>query len=364
VTAARAAVVRGKGQVALEDVEIEEPRPDEVLVKVLSSGICRTDLEVMEGVLPTPFPVVAGHEGAGIVEAVGSNVSTVAPGDTVVLGVAACGICKQCRAGSYAYCEVHVPMNFLGARLDGSTGLRDAQGKPLHGHFMSQSSWASHALSHVSNTIKVSSDLDPAVLGPFGCGIQTGAGSVMNVLDPEPGTSIAVFGLGAVGQAGIMAAQVSGLSTIVAVGLHEAQMDLARELGATHVVNSGEVDAVEAIRDLTGGGVQYSLEATGSPAVMRSAVDVLVETGHAAITGVAPGQTFELDVWNMLRGRTVHGTTLGDAVPAVLLPRLVELYQQGRFPVDKLMTHYPLGDIEKAIADVDAGRTVKAVLHP
>ena len=361
------AVTRGKKDIRQEQLTLEDPRPDEVLVKILSSGICRTDLEVVDGQLPlTPYPVVLGHEGAGIVEKVGSNVTSVAPGDTVILGAGACGTCVQCRAGNFAYCEQHVPMNFGAQRLDGSTALTDGNGEAVHSHFFSQSSWSTYAVAHQSNTIKVSSDLDPRNLGPFGCGIQTGAGAVLNVLDVQAGSSIAIFGTGAVGLAGVMAAKVSGASTIIAIGREDAQLALAEEVGATHTINSsGGVDVLEAVRAITGApGTNYSLEATGAPEVMRLAVDVLMETGHAAITGVAAGKSFDVDIWTLLRGRTIHGTSLGDAVPMLLLPRLVDLYTQGRFPVDKIMTHYDLADIDRAIEDVNAGRVVKAVLHP
>ncbi|MBW8705705.1 Aryl-alcohol dehydrogenase [Streptomyces sp. MBT84] len=290
--------------------------------------------------------------------------TTVTVGDTVALGIASCGTCPRCRSGHPTYCDNHVPMNFTGLRPDGSTGLRDADNRPIHAHFMRQSAWAGYALAHSSNTVKITQDVDHAVLGPFGCGISTGAGAVWDTLGIEPGTSVAVFGLGAVGQAAVMAAKVAGATTIIAVGNRRPKLDLARELGATHTISQADGNVEDLIRDITGAGVQYSVEAAGKPRVMTTAVDVLAETGHAAITGVAPGQTFPVDAWKMIRGRTVHGTTLGDTPPAVLLPRLVELFHQGRFPVDRLLTHYRLEDIKQAIEDVEDGSTVKAVLHP
>ena len=363
----KAAVIRGKKNIVIEELELEDPRADEILVRIVSAGICRTDLEVLDGYLPlVPYPVVLGHEGAGIVEKVGANVVGIVPGDTVILGVSACGICPHCRNGELPYCENHVPMNFIGQRMDGSTALLDQKKSKVHSHFFYQSSWATYALAHQSNAIKVSGEIDPYFLGPFGCGIQTGAGSILNVLDVQAGTSVAVFGLGAVGLSGIMAAKVAGAAVIVAIDRHDEKLNLALEVGATHVINSEKENVIERIHEITGRsqGVNYSLEATGATAVMRMAVDVLTETGHAAITGVAAGKTFELDVWTVLRGRTIHGTTLGDAVPAVFLPRLVELYKQGRFPVEKMMTHYAFEDIKTAIQDVEDGKVAKAVLHP
>ncbi|MET9357455.1 NAD(P)-dependent alcohol dehydrogenase [Streptomyces sp. NPDC006617] len=343
---------------------MQDPGPDEVLVRIQSSGICRTDLEIVDGALEFPLPFVAGHEGAGTVVGVGSGVTTVEVGDTVVLGAAACGTCPRCRTGAYSYCEQHAAMNFTGTRLDGSTGLRGRVGETIYGHFMRQSSWAGLALAHASNTVKVPSDVDPFVLGPFGCGIQTGAGAVWNILGVEPGSTVAVFGLGAVGQAAIMAARVAGTTTIIAIGNRQPKLDLALELGATHAFSARDGDVADLIRDVTGGGVQYTVEAAGKPDVMTTAVEVLAETGHAAITGVAAGASFPLDAWKMIRGRSVHGTTLGDAAPSVILPRLIDLYQQGAFPADRLMTHYPLDDVQRAIADVDNGAAIKAVLHP
>jgi aryl-alcohol dehydrogenase len=360
----QAAVIREQGVIRIEEITVEDPRPDEVLVRIHASGICRTDLDILDRTVDLPLPLVAGHEGAGIVEAVGSEVTTIAPGDTVALGAAACGRCARCQAGDYTYCENYLAMNFTGSRLDGTRGLRDATGAPLSGHLLQQSSWAGYSLSHVSNTIKMPTGVDPTILAPLGCGLQTGAGAVWSTLNVQPGTSVAVFGTGAVGQAAIMAAKAAGATTIVAVGNRRPRLDLAVELGATHTVSARDGDVVEQVRDLTDGGVQYSVEAVGRPQSMAEAVHVLVETGHAAITGVSPGAQFTLDAWAVLRGRSVHGTTLGDMAPAVALPRMLQLYQQGRFPIDRLVTRYSLSDIDRAIKELDSGDTVKAVLVP
>ncbi|MFG6502281.1 NAD(P)-dependent alcohol dehydrogenase [Microbacterium sp. P05] len=368
MTTTHAAVLRGTKNVTLEDLEVGELRPDEVLVRIQSAGICATDIEVVdEGMeeLAIP-PVVLGHEGAGTVERVGTQVTNLAPGDTVLLTSAHCGRCAACASGKSAYCEQHYALNFSGGRADGSTSLTDENGNPVHSHFFYQSSWSTYAVSHVSSTIKVPRDVDPAALGPFGCGVRTGAGAVLDVLKVTPGSSIAVFGLGAVGLVGIMAAKVAGAGTIIAVARKKAQLDRAVEVGATHTIDTTETpDVPEAVREIVGGpGVQFSLEATGNPGVMRVAVDVLAEMGHAVLTGVAAGQTLELDPWTLLAGRTVSGSTLGDSAPSVLLPRLVNLYQQGLFPIDKIETHYPLDDIERALEDSRSGATAKAVLHP
>lgn len=362
----RSLVKRGTDKVVTEDLKLEQPRREEVLVRITSAGICRTDLEALDGSLGVPDPVVLGHEGAGIVEKVGEAVDTVEVGDTVILTAAACGQCPRCRAGRYTYCDHHGELNFAGTRLDGTTALTDAAGTAVHSHFFAQSSWSDHALAHHSNAIKVAAEADPRNLGPFGCGVVTGAGTVLNVLRVHAGSSVAVFGLGMVGQAAVMAARVAGATTIIAVAREQSSLDLAKQVGATHTVLAGpEVDSAAEIRAITGvDGVDYSVEATGSVAVMRTAIETVRKTGHAAITGVAPGHDIAIDAWTLINGRTVHGTVMGDMVPSVLLPQLVDLHLQGSFPINKLLTHYSFDDATTALADADAGRVVKAVLHP
>ncbi|MCQ4122330.1 NAD(P)-dependent alcohol dehydrogenase [Rhodococcus tibetensis] len=363
----QALVKRGIDNVVPEMLELEDPRADEVLVRIVSAGICRTDLEVLDGHLTNvPDSVVLGHEGAGVVEEIGSEVTTVSVGDVVVLAEGACGTCDRCRSGRYPYCVNHDRINFSGQRLDGSTALTDESGDIVHSHFFAQSSWSSHVLAHQSNTIKVSPKADPMMLGSFGCGIQTGAGAVLNVLDVQAGSTVAVFGVGMVGQAAIMAARVAGASTIIAIGQSSESLQLAREVGATHIIKSEpSMDLVATVHRIVGDeGVDYSVEATGAPSIMAAAVNVLKETGHAAITGVAAGQSIEIDAWTLIKGRTIHGTVLGDSVPSIFIPRLVELYLQGRFPADKLMTHYTFGEMKEALSDADKGKVVKAILHP
>ncbi|WP_186459206.1 NAD(P)-dependent alcohol dehydrogenase [Saccharopolyspora dendranthemae] len=361
------AVMRAPQELGLEPLDLAPLRHDEVLVRVLSAGICGTDLEILDGHLDLlPTPVVLGHEGAGVVEKVGAGVTGISAGDAVLMTVASCGRCAACVTGRPGYCEQHDPMNFSGGRADGSTAYTDANGFAVHSHFFYQSSWADYAVAHVSNVFPIPKGADPSVLGPFGCGVLTGAGAVLNVLDVQAGSSVAVFGMGAVGLSAIMAAKVAGAATIIAIARKPTQLARAAEAGATHLVDTNEIkDLGAAIQSITGKpGVGYSVEATGAPSVMRTSVDVLAETGHVALTGVAAGQTLELDPWNIIRGRTIHGTTLGDAPPGILLPRIVDLHLQGRFPIDKIETHYPLSDMDWAIADARSGKTAKAVLHP
>lgn len=361
----RAAVVRqAGGRFELERLELAGPRDDEVLVKIVGVGICHTDLICRDQLYPVPLPAVLGHEGSGVVQAVGARVKDLAPGDHVVLSFSACGHCDNCLAGMPSRCDAIFDANFSGARLDGSCALGcGAEG--ISGHFFGQSSFATYAIANQANTVRVSRDVPIELLGPLGCGIQTGAGAVMNALQPTAGASIAVFGCGSVGLAAVMAAAVVGCTGIIAIDPNPARRELATELGATHSIDSSVSDPVQIIQELTGGGADYSLECTGLPSVLHQAVEALSTTGVCGLIGSAPmGTEVTLDMNSIMFGRTIKGVIEGDSVPRLFIPRLVELYRQGRFPLDKLVTFYPLDDIQQAVADSEAGRVVKAVLLP
>ncbi len=361
-----AAVVREQGGAfAIEKVSIETPRPHEVLVRISGVGMCHTDLVVRDQYFPTPLPAVLGHEGAGVVEAVGSHVTKVVPGDHVVLSYASDGSCQNCQEGHVGYCPDLYGRNFSGRRPDGSTPLRDEAGNDLSAYFFAQSSFGEFALATEANVVKIDKDVPLELMGPLGCGVQTGAGAVMNALQPKAGESIAVFGTGSVGMSAVMAAAVVGCGTIVAVDINDDRLALARELGATHTINSNSGNAVEKIIDITGDGAQYSLECTGIPAVVRQAVECLRLTGVAGTMGVAPlGTEVTLDLASILFGRTLRGIIEGDSIPDIFIPRLVALWKQGRFPFDKLITKYPLTEIDKAAHDSENGTVLKAVLIP
>jgi aryl-alcohol dehydrogenase len=356
-----AVVHEARAPFTLENVELDEPRPDEVRVRMVASGLCHTDLSARAGAFPFPLPGVLGHEGAGVVEHVGADVRDVAPGDHVLASFCSCGACPQCRAGHPAYCAQFHQLNlFGGTRADGShTISRD--GQPIHGHFFGQSSFARHALILERSLVKVAPDAPLTVLAPLGCGIQTGAGAVLNVLRPDPGTSLAVFGTGAVGCAAIMAAALSGVARIVAVDLVSTRLDLARRLGATDLVDASAGDALDALRDL--GGMDYAIEATGSPAALAQAILSLSPLGTCAILSTYPrGTTIPLDVNHMIDGRRVMGVSEGDSDPRRFIPALVKLYEQGRLPIDALIRNYPFDQIERAAADAQAGVAIKPVL--
>jgi aryl-alcohol dehydrogenase len=255
-------------------------------------------------------------------------------------------------------------LNFSGMRPStGRSPYSDDAGASVSGLFFGQSSFASHSLASERNVVKIRSDVPLALMGPLGCGIQTGAGTVMNTLKPSSGDSIVVFGAGSVGLSAVMAARVVGCATIIAVDLHQNRLDLARELGATHVLNASTGDVVNEIVALTGDGAQFAVECTGSPKVLRQAVEALRVTGVCAIVGASPrGTEFSLPSSLLGLGRTIKGVVEGDSIADLFIPELIELWRQGRFPFDKLIRRYPMAQINEAIAASESGEVLKPVL--
>ncbi|MBU2600996.1 MAG: NAD(P)-dependent alcohol dehydrogenase [Actinobacteria bacterium] len=359
-----AVVHEAGGPFSLEDVVLDEPRADEVLVRMVATGLCHTDLSVRAGYIPFPLPGVMGHEGAGVVEAVGSAVKRVAPGDHVLATFTSCGQCANCTGGEPAYCHTFIPSNLIGGtRSDGSYTIHQG-GAPINAHFFGQSTLARHALIDERSLVKVAHDAPLATLAPLGCGIQTGVGTVLNVLCPEPGSSVVVFGVGGVGLAAIMGAALTGAVQIIAVDVVPSRLELALELGATHVVDARDASVVEAVRELSAGqGVNYTIECTGIIEVAGQAVQVLAPLGTCALVGAPPtGSTLPIDVQFMLDGRRVVGVTEGASTPESFIPALVDLHGQGKLPLERLIRCYPFEDIEQAAADASSGATIKPVL--
>jgi aryl-alcohol dehydrogenase len=352
------------GPFSIETAELEAPRANEVLVKVVGAGVCHTDAAVRARVMPTPLPVVLGHEGSGVVVAVGSGVSKVAPGDHVVMTFQSCGVCDFCVSGHQATCSGSFPLNFGGCRADGSHSLH-RHGGELNDQFFGQSSFATHAIATERNVIKVPKDVPLELLGPLGCGIQTGAGAVLNALKVGTGDSFAVFGSGAVGIAAIMAAKAVGATVIIAVDLVQSRLDLALELGATHALDGKAPDLVEQIQAISGGGVQFSLDCTGKAPVIQSAFRALRNRGICGVVGAPdPGVQLQLDANELLGlSKSIRGIVEGDSVPDIFIPQLIELYRQGRFPFDRLVRFYAFEDIETAFSDSEHGTTIKPVLR-
>ncbi|NIH78890.1 NAD(P)-dependent alcohol dehydrogenase [Amycolatopsis viridis] len=361
-----AAVIASRGATpTVTRVELDAPREDEVRVRMVASGVCHTDAIIRDQVYPTPLPAVLGHEGAGVVELVGSAVTRVSVGDHVLLSANSCGQCTPCLSGSPAYCADLFARNFGGRRPDGSTSFTDDQGQTVSSHFFGQSSFASYANVAERSLVKIDPDVDLTLVAPLGCGIQTGAGAVLNELQPALGSTFAVFGAGAVGAGAIMAAVIAGCSRIVAVDINDSRLDLARELGATDVINSRTEDVADRLDVITGGaGLDFALDTTGRPEVLRAAADALGTRGAVALVGASlPGTEVSFEIGESLnKGWSFRTIIQGSSVPQVFIPQLIGLWQQGRFPFDKIIRHYRLSDIATAFADSEQGRTVKPVL--
>lgn len=361
----RAAVVESGGApFTLADVQLDEPGPHEAVVRMVATGLCHTDLGVAGGGLPFPLPGVLGHEGAGVVEAVGSAVTGVQPGDHVVLSFTSCGECGNCNGGHPAYCATWLPLNLIGGRrADGSSTI-SREGEALGGHFFGQSSFAEKALVDERSLVKVDPDVPLESIAPLGCGVQTGVGAVWNVLKPVTGSTIVVLGAGAVGLSAVMAAALTPATTIVAVDRVGERLSLAKELGATHTVNAGEEDLGEALAAITGGrGADGVVETTGNVTVLRKGVDALGARGTLVVVGAPPfGTEVSLDVNGLLGGKQIVGLTLGDVETQSFIPALVGLVKAGRLPLHRLISTYPFADIDQAVRDMGGGKAIKPVL--
>lgn len=357
----RAAVLRAPDQpFEIEDVELAPLRPDEVLVRVVASGMCHTDL-ILRNPLRAPdfHPIIAGHEGTGVVEDVGSAVTRIRPGDHVLLSFDSCGACRACRTGHPAYCAEFETRNMSGTRVDGTTSAHDSAGEPVINRWFAQSSFAEYAVGTERNVVVVPPDIPLELLGPLGCGLQTGAGSVFIEMGLSAGQSLAVFGAGAVGLAAVMAAKIAGAREIVVVDLHDNRLALAEELGATRVVRGDYPDLIEAVRG-AGDGFDFAFETTAVTSVITAAVSVLRRPGKAVLVGAGAGR---LDISPfLLTGRTITFALEGGAIPQVLLPQLVDFWRAGVFPFDKLVATYSLDQINQAEADTLSGKTIKPVL--
>jgi aryl-alcohol dehydrogenase len=359
-----AAVLREKGGAfSIEQLSMDDPRPTEIVVELAGTGVCATDLSFRDGKWPFPHPGVLGHEGAGTVVAIGNAVTDLAVGDRVVLSLASCGRCRACLSGMPTQCPNATSINISGCRPDGTTTLTDAAGAHVHGNFVGQSSFASHALTEARFAVKVPDDLPLALLGTLGCGVQAGAGSVLNVLKPTPGSTVAVFGLGAVGLSAIAAAVMSGCSRVVGVDVQPGRFPLATQFGATDLVDAGTADVVAALRELSDGGADGAVEASGSPVALRTAFDSTHKSGTTVLVGAAPvGTEYKIGSTALMAGRVLRGCTMGQANPRVFIPDLVAMYRRGLLPLEAISQTYRLADIDRALQDAQSGAVVKAVL--
>jgi aryl-alcohol dehydrogenase len=358
----------------VEAVTIDAPRPTEVLVRFTASGICHTDLTGKASWPAAQTPMVFGHEGAGVVEALGSAVSQLRVGDTVVASFRSCRECDYCRDGILPYCELHGYLNFRGSRADGSTSL-GLSGTRVHSGFFGQSSFATHALVEAESLIRVDERMPFHLAAPLGCGIQTGAGTVFNVLCPGPDSVLAVFGAGGVGMAAVLAARTLNVRDVIVVDPVESRRKLAMDLGATGARHPDELSLGPRI------GATHALVSTDAPRALDQALRALRKTGVVATVsatgfnealaelafGAPGGRTtpaqVEVDAVELIgSGRTLHGVIQGNSNPSELIPHLAELHLTGRFPIDRIVTTYAFDEINDAIADVESGTAIKAVV--
>lgn len=358
-----AAVTYDQGQFTFDDIELDDVKSNEVLVKIAASGVCHTDVCGRDQEVPFPLPGLLGHEGSGIVEKVGNKVRDLKIGDHVVLAYSTCGHCDNCLQGHPGSCDKMNELNFGGRMEDGTTRLHKAE-QPIS-VFFGQSSFATYAVANEKNVIKVDPDVDISLLGPLGCGISTGAGTVLNKLRPAAGSTIAIYGTGAVGLSALMAAKIAGCTKIIAVDIFDHRLELAKELGATDVINSAKSDIVEEILKITNNkGTTYAVETSGVPEVFISALHALGTSGTVAQVAVSRGPiTLDLNFDVMWPSKTIVGVIEGDAIAKIFIPQLVEYYKNGQFPFDKLVKFYDFNDIDKAFADSANGTTIKPILR-
>lgn len=364
-TQAKAAVLRAVGgSFNIEPIRISPPKGDEVLVRIVGVGVCHTDIICRDG-FPIPLPIILGHEGSGIIEAVGDEVTNLKPGDHVVLSFNSCGHCYNCDHGEPASCLQMIPLNFGGAeRIDGGT-IHDNKGDAVRGMFFGQSSFGSHAIARAINAVKVDDDLPLALLGPLGCGIQTGAGAVMNSLALQSGDSFIVFGGGAVGLSAVMAAHALNVNPLIVVEPNESRRALALELGASHVFDPFSTDdLITSIREVVPEGTNHALDTTGLPKAIVSAMGCIMSGGILGLLGVAsPEVNIPVTLLDLLtKNITLKPITEGDANPQEFIPRILALYREGRFPFDRLITTFPFEHINEAIVATESGTAVKPVL--
>ena len=352
-----------RGPFVVREVEIDDPGPGDVLVKVAATGFCHTDGIARDGDLPFPVPGVLGHEGAGTIVAVGEGVTGFSEGQDVVLGWPWCGVCRNCEAGQPRYCLRMLELVGAGHRLDGPSALRNPDGSALASHFFGQSSFGSYAMTTASSLVPVPEGSPVELMGPLACGLATGAGAVFNTLRPEPGSSLVVYGAGTVGLAAVMAARNSAATTIIAVDRHAGRLQLAERLGATHTIDATETDPVQAVNDICGGPADGSMDCTGNLTVIRQAIDSVGMLGTDLLIGGAPaGADFTASHLTTLWGKTIKGTLGGSGSGQRLIAALMDLHARGRFPFDQLVQYFPLERIEDAVEASYSGEVVKPIL--
>lgn len=353
------------GTFSLETIEIGEPQAGEVRVAIKAVGVCHTDLVVGSGALGTAFPAVLGHEGAGIVESVGAGVTSVKPGDKVLLSFNSCGHCPRCDTHDPAYCFEFFPLNMLCARSDGTSRL-SKDGKPVADNFFGQSSFAGLAIANERNVLKVADDADLATLAPLGCGIQTGAGAVLRSLKARAGEALLVIGGGAVGLSAVLGGVIAGCNPIILIEPQSARREMALAIGATHAIDPAVAgNIVDAVRGIVPAGVDLIVDTSGHMPTLEQAPNMIATLGRIGLIGMPGTLDAVLPVpmvqWLTLGG-TVRGIVEGDSDIAGFLPELIAHHQAGRLPFDRFVTRYPFERINEAIEDSHHGKCIKPVL--
>jgi Zn-dependent alcohol dehydrogenase len=336
----KAAVLSSIGEsLTIEDVEVPKPKKDELLVKIVASGICHTDLHAITGSLVTPLPSVLGHEGAGIVEEVGEGAEEdFSAGDHVVLYLPSCRRCNYCSTGKQTLCKQANEAIVSGLMPDGSSRLWNSRIGKLH-HFFAQSSFAEYAVVSKNGAAKISERIDLGIAAMFGCGVRTGIGAVSKIAKVKLGSSVAIFGCGGVGLSAVIAAKASGASEIIAVDVVDEKLQLAKEIGATQIINSRNEDPIKKIKALTSDGVEYSFEFVGNPSVMRQAFDSLRPAGKTVVAGAAPfGSSVSLDAFSLLSEKSIVGTSSGGTYPPIDIPIYLGMYSKGILPIDRILS--------------------------
>ena len=342
------------------DVDLDGPGRGEVLVRVAAAGLCHSDLSVIDGARPRPTPMVLGHEAAGVVEKVGSQVAYLKPGDHVIACLSVfCGYCEECMSGRPNLCS-----NKEATQRAPGEAPRLSQKGQLINQFADLSGYAEKMLVHENALVKIGNDVpfDRAAL--IGCGVMTGVGAALNTAKVAPGSTVAVFGAGGVGLAIIQGARIAGARMIIAVDKFPAKLELAKKLGATHVVDASKGDAVSQIRALTGGGVDYSFEAIGLKVAAEQAYESIAAGGIATIVGMVPlGQKVEVDGFSLLFEKRIQGCFMGSNRFRIDMPRIIEFYQQGRLDLDDMITRRgKLEDVNEAFRAMKAGEVARTVL--
>ena len=361
----RAAVLWRTGEpVDIREVELAPPKAGEVLVRMAACGVCASDVHVVDGELPEPLPIVLGHEAAGVVQEVGEGVERLRPGDHVVLAlVPSCGRCRPCREGRRNFCELGGRMAATGTLADGTSRL-SANGHELH-HFNSVSSLAEHAVVPESVAVPIRRDVPLDVAALMGCAVITGFGAVVNTARVQAGSTIAVWGCGGVGLNCVQAARIAGAATIAAVDVNPEKLKAAERLGATVLVDANAEDPVEAVRAATHGlGVDYAFEAIGREEAVNQAWDAARAGGTVVVVGMIPkGRSLTIDPWHFIYEKTLKGCFLGSARIAVDIPRLADLYADGRLELDELVTRrLTLDELPEALDQLRAGQGIRQVV--